>query len=56
MEPESLARVTVDGAEIDCRAIGKGPPLLVLNGCGATSADWDPSFMDELACDQEFKC
>ena len=49
MEPESLETVAVDGAQIVCRAIGKGPPLLVLNGFAATSADWDPSFIDGLA-------
>src|SRR4029434_540471 len=49
MEPESLETVAVDGAQIVCRAIGKGPPLLVLNGFAATSADWDPSFIDRLA-------
>lgn len=53
MEPESLETVAVDGAQIVCRAIGKGPPLLVLNGFAATSADWDPSFVDKLAsCNQ----
>jgi pimeloyl-ACP methyl ester carboxylesterase len=50
MEPDPLTTVEVDGAEIVCRAIGKGPPLLVLNGYAATSADWDPSFIDRLAC------
>ena len=49
MESESLATVAVDGAQIVCRAIGKGPPLLVLNGFAATGADWDPSFIDKLA-------
>src|SRR4030095_1787273 len=49
MEPESLETVAVDGAQIVCPAIGKGPPLLVLNGFAATSADWDPSFIDGLA-------
>ncbi len=49
MESESLATVAVDGAQIVCRAIGKGPPLLVLNGFAATGADWDPSFVDKLA-------
>jgi pimeloyl-ACP methyl ester carboxylesterase len=49
MEPDSLATVGVDGAQIVCRAIGKGLPLLVLNGFAATSADWDPSFIDRLA-------
>lgn len=49
MAAESLARIQVDGAQIGCRRTGKGPPLLVLNGFAATSADWDPSFIDRLA-------
>jgi pimeloyl-ACP methyl ester carboxylesterase len=49
MELESLEAVAVDGAEILCRSIGKGRPLLVLNGFAATSADWDPSFLNALA-------
>src|SRR5206468_8383783 len=49
MEPDSSAMVEVEGVQIVCRAIGKGPPLLVLNGFAATSADWDPSFIDGLA-------
>ena len=53
MEPESLATVAVDGARIVYRRIGKGRPLLVLNGFGATSADWDPSFIDRLASSNE---
>lgn len=53
MEPESLATIEVDGARIVCRAIGKGPPLLALNGFAATNADWDPSFIDRLASSHE---
>jgi pimeloyl-ACP methyl ester carboxylesterase len=49
MEPEPLATVVVDGAQIVCGAIGKGPPLLALNGFAATSADWDPAFIHGLA-------
>jgi pimeloyl-ACP methyl ester carboxylesterase len=49
MEPDSLATVDVDGGQIVCRAIGKGPPVVVLNGFGATSTDWDPFFIDRLA-------
>src|SRR5215467_9918939 len=49
----SLASVTVDGAQIVYRRVGKGRPLLVLNGFGATSADWDPSFIDRLASSKE---
>jgi pimeloyl-ACP methyl ester carboxylesterase len=49
MHPDSSATVEVDGVKIVCRVIGKGPPLLVLNGFAATSADWDPCFIDRLA-------
>ena len=49
MEPDSSAIVRVGRVQIVCRTIGKGPPLLVLNGFAATSADWDPSFIDRLA-------
>ena len=53
MEAESLSTVAVDGARLVYRRIGKGRPLLVLNGFGATSADWDPSFIDRLASSNE---
>lgn len=53
MEAESLTTVAVDGAQIVYRRVGKGQPLLVLNGFAATSADWDPSFIDRLASSNE---
>jgi pimeloyl-ACP methyl ester carboxylesterase len=53
MEAESLPMIEVDGARIVYRRVGKGRPLLVLNGFGATSADWDPSFIDRLASSHE---
>ena len=53
MKAESLSTVAVDGARIVYRRMGKGRPLLVLNGFGATSADWDPSFIDRLASSNE---
>ena len=53
MAAESLARIHVAGAQIGYRRIGKGRPLLVLNGFAATSADWDPSFIDSLASSNE---
>src|SRR6266446_4379931 len=53
MEAESLPMIEVDGAQIVYRRIGKGQPLLVLNGFGATSADWDLSFVDRLASSNE---
>jgi pimeloyl-ACP methyl ester carboxylesterase len=46
---ESIPTIAVDGAQIVYRRMGKGRPLVLLNGFGATSADWDPSFIDRLA-------
>jgi pimeloyl-ACP methyl ester carboxylesterase len=48
MEAESLPIIEVDGARIAYRR-----PLVVLNGFAATSADWDPSFIDVLASSNE---
>ena len=53
MEAESLPIFEVDGARIAYRRIGNGRPLVVLNGFAATSADWDPSFIDVLASSNE---
>jgi pimeloyl-ACP methyl ester carboxylesterase len=49
MTAESLGRIQVDGAQLVYRQMGSRRPLLVLNGFAATSADWDPSFIDGLA-------
>jgi alpha/beta hydrolase fold len=51
--PDSLPTVAVDGGQIVYRIIGKGPPLVVLNGFGAMSSDWDPSFIDGLVSSNE---
>jgi pimeloyl-ACP methyl ester carboxylesterase len=53
MEAESLATIAVDGARIAYRRIGRGRPLVIINGLAATSADWDPSFIDRLASTNE---
>jgi pimeloyl-ACP methyl ester carboxylesterase len=53
MQADSLTTVAVDGARIVYRRIGKGRPLLILNGFAATNADWDPSFIDRLASSNE---
>ncbi len=53
MEAESFPTIEVDGARIVYRRIGKGRPLVILNGFGATSADWDPSFIDRLTSSHE---
>jgi pimeloyl-ACP methyl ester carboxylesterase len=53
MTAESLATLPIDGAQIAYRRTGNGRPLVVLNGFAATSADWDPSFIDVLASSNE---
>jgi pimeloyl-ACP methyl ester carboxylesterase len=53
MASESMATIPVEGGRIACRRIGSGRPLLFLNGLAATSADWDPSFIDRLASANE---
>ena len=53
MEADSLRTIAADGAQIVYRRIGSGRPLLVLNGFAATSADWDPSFLDGLSSSNE---
>ena len=53
MPNESFEKLQVDGAQIAYRRIGHGRPLLVLNGFAATSADWDPSFIEGLASSNE---
>ena len=39
MEAESLPVIAVDGARIVYRRIGKGRPLVLLNGFAATSGE-----------------
>ena len=49
MTNESFEKLEIDGTQIAYRRIGNGRPLLVLNGFGATSSDWDPLFIHRLA-------
>jgi pimeloyl-ACP methyl ester carboxylesterase len=53
MPDEPFEKLRVDGAQIAYRRIGNGRPLVVLNGFAATSADWDPTFIDRLAASNE---
>ena len=53
MDTNSLTPVAADGAQLAYRRIGKGQPLLVLNGFAATSSDWDPYFIARLASSNE---
>src|SRR5437867_6307392 len=53
MAAEPIATIPVDGGQIAYRRLGSGRPLVVLNGLAATSADWDPSFIDRLSSASE---
>ena len=53
MAGDSIATIPVDGGRIAYDRSGSGRPLLVLNGLAATSADWDPSFIERLASANE---
>jgi pimeloyl-ACP methyl ester carboxylesterase len=53
MAGDSIATTPVDGGRIAYHRSGSGRPLLVLNGLAATSADWDPSFIERLASANE---
>jgi pimeloyl-ACP methyl ester carboxylesterase len=48
----------VDGpaGRIAWRSLGTGPPLLLINGYGATKDDWDPAFLDALATGSTVIC
>jgi len=43
-------------AELACRVVGAGPPLLLVNGYAASSADWDPAFLAALGESFEVIC
>ena len=53
MASDSIGTIPVDGGRIAYHRRGSGRPLLVLNGLAATSADWDPSFIERLASANE---
>src|SRR6266581_871013 len=53
MANESFEKLEVDGTQIAYHRLGNGRPLLVLNGFGATSSDWDPLFVHGLASSNE---
>ena len=50
---EPMATIPIDSGRIAYRRIGQGRPLLLFNGLAATGADWDPAFIDRLACASE---
>ncbi len=53
---ERTDSVEIAGRRFAWRALGSGPPLLLVNGYGGTAADWDPGFVGELADGFEVLC
>lgn len=50
------AAIEVEGRRLAWRAVGAGPPLLLVNGYAATGKDWDPGFVAALARSFELIC
>lgn len=48
-----MARVAVDGAELEYERRGSGPPLLLVQGMGANGAHWGEPFLSALERDFE---
>ncbi len=48
--------IEIDGRRYAWRSVGGGPPLVMVNGYAATSADWDPTLVAALAEDFELIC
>jgi pimeloyl-ACP methyl ester carboxylesterase len=48
--------IEIDGRRYAWRSLGVGPPLVMLNGYAATSADWSPAFLAALAESFELIC
>jgi pimeloyl-ACP methyl ester carboxylesterase len=38
-------QIEIEGRQFAWRAVGNGPPLLLINGYAATGGDWDPTFL-----------
>jgi pimeloyl-ACP methyl ester carboxylesterase len=53
MASDSIGTIPVDCGRIAYHRRGSGRPLLALNGLAATSADWDPLFIERLASANE---
>jgi len=56
MESGPGGAVDIAGRRFAWRAVGQGPPLLLVNGYAATGADWDPAFLDGLGASFEVLC
>lgn len=48
--------IEIDGRRLAWRAVGRGRPLVLLNGYSAAAQDWDPTLLRELAGSFEVVC
>jgi pimeloyl-ACP methyl ester carboxylesterase len=55
-DPIQDGATTVRGRRLAWRAVGSGPPLLLVNGYAATAADWDPAFVAALGASFRVVC
>jgi pimeloyl-ACP methyl ester carboxylesterase len=53
---EQKHSIELAGRKFAWRTLGAGPPLLLVNGYGGSSADWDPAFRAKLAESFELIC
>ena len=53
---EARGTIDVDGRRIGWRAVGGGPPLVLVNGYAATANDWDPTLLRLLGASFEVLC
>ncbi len=53
---EPVGEIEVEGRRLAWRTVGRGPELLLINGYGATSNDWDPTFLVRLARSNRVIC
>ena len=45
MAARGQQQIEIEGRRFAWRAVGNGPPLLLVNGYAATGGDWDPTFL-----------
>lgn len=53
---ESRGEIEIDRRRLVWRSLGRGPKVLLINGYGATSEDWDPAFLAGIARSFELIC
>jgi 3-oxoadipate enol-lactonase len=53
---EQKQSIEIAGRKFAWRSLGAGPPLMLVNGYAASSADWDPTLLAALADSYELIC